>query len=149
MTGIAVTVFNDGVVAESWTNTNDTDLFLTRVLQQLAKDGIIAFNPDWIKHKRYATEFVVRPEAPLKPLPNFSNLYKTLAEIVYPNTSARFETAGLVFDVDFSFPGRQVSFTFQRRVKAPFEENLYYSHGPFSNAQHERILDELERLITA
>jgi hypothetical protein len=102
-----------------------------------------------VKRKRYASEVLVRPATSLEPLPNFASLYKLLAEVVYPQSPVQFETAGLVFDVDFALPNKQASFTFQRRFGVPREENLYYSHGPFSSEQHERVLNELEKLLAA
>lgn len=149
MTGVNITLFADGIVAQTCTTTNDGDLFLGRGLERLAKDGIITYGPDMVRRKRYATEFVVKPMKPLRPLPNFSALYKLLAEIICPGDAmyADFEVSGLVFDIDPTLPRRQVPFTFQRRLGAEFQENLYYSHGPFSNEQHEQVLDELEKAL--
>ena len=149
MTGVAVTIYSDGMVAETSTTTTDADLGLGRALERLAKEGIITYRPEMVKRKQYATELVVRPRQPLKSLATFSALYKLLLELVYPQhaNNVHFETAGFVFDVDPTFLQRQVAFTFQRRLGVSWEENLYYSHGPFSSEQHALVLDELERAL--
>ena len=149
ITGIAVTLYSNGLVAETCTTTADTDLWLGSALEHLAKERIIVYRPEMVKRKQYATELVVRPRQPLKPLETFSALYRLLVELIYPQyaDNVHFETAGFVFDVDHTFPHRQVSFTFQRRAGVAWEENLYYSHGPFSNEQHQLVLDKLEKAL--
>jgi hypothetical protein len=150
LTGITVTVFNDGIVAQTCTSTDDSDSFLSRTLEQLAKDNYIAYSPEMVKRKQYATEFIVRPEVPIAPIQQFNPLYRLLSEIIYPQQpSAQFEVSSLIFDTDPTLPKRQVPFTFQRRANTPFEETLYYSHGPFSSEQHMLVLNELEKGLTA
>jgi hypothetical protein len=150
LTGVNLTIFNDGIIAQTSTSTDDSDSFLSRTMELLAKDSFIAYDPKMIKRKQYATELVSRPEVPIKPLQHFENLYKLLAETVYPQQpGAQFETSTLIFDIDLALPKHQVPFTFQRRAGTTFEENLYYSHGPLSFEQHLRVLNELEKALAA
>jgi hypothetical protein len=148
VTGVKLMIFHNGIVAQTSTTTRDTDLFLERMLKMLTHDKIVAFRPEMVKQKWYATELVVRPSVPLRALADFNVLYKGLKEMVYPdNAEAQFEIAGFVFDVDQALPRKQVPFTFQRRIGFESSENLYYSHGPFSTEQHQRVLKTLEACL--
>ena len=150
-TGVLFTVYGDGIIVSTSTTTDDADLFLSRTLERLEQEGVIKYHPAMVKKKRYSTEFVVHPERPIKLLEALGGLYRLLGEIVYPGSdgSGEFSLTSLAFDVDPSFPRRQIPFTFQRRAGVEFHEELYYSQGPFTNEQHERVLNELEKALAA
>jgi hypothetical protein len=145
LTGIELTVYQNGFLAMSSTSTDDTDKFLEALCMRLAKEGSISFRPEMIRRKQYSSEVVAHSDMQLA-LPHLAPVYTALSENVYAGR-AEFSWFSLVLDVDPLTPGKQVPFKFERRTSSAFNENLWYSHGPLSTSQHQTVLDAIEKAL--
>ncbi|MEX2304505.1 MAG: hypothetical protein WD733_26420 [Bryobacterales bacterium] len=145
--GIDITIYNNGIMATSTTNTDDTDLFIDLVLARLAKEGVVTYRPEMFRKKQYASEIVTHFDKQLA-IPAFDRVCQLLSRFAYSST-LHFATGGLVFDTDPTMPGRQAPFRFERRVGASLSENLYYSHGPLKTNDHIAVLEAIEEALPA
>lgn len=142
ITGIELTIYNNGIVAMSSTSTLDTETFLERLCSRLSKEGVIHYRPEMVKRKQYSSEVVARSDKQLA-LPQLDPVYAALSQHVYGGT-AKLSCFGLSIDTDPLAPAKQIPFKFEHRATTSFDENLWYSHGPLSTEQHQAILDILE-----
>ena len=147
MTGVEIIVYNDGVVATCTTSTEDSDSFLESACSRLAKEGIITYRPEIVGKKQYASEVIARSDKSLQ-LPQLNSVYNIMSDYVGVDNSL-LSWWSIKLDVDPKTSRRQVPFQFERRANTPFEENLWYSHGPLTTVQHKAVLDAIEAALIA
>jgi hypothetical protein len=146
--GVVLTVYNDGVVIQTATSTDDGDAFIELLAKRLASEGMIEYSPDMVWRKQYSSEIEIRTASDLLLLSRFERFSNAVAEAVYPaKNGASVGLVGLLFDVDPTIPGKQIPFKFERRHGFPFSENLYYSHGPLTTKKHVELLALLESTL--
>jgi hypothetical protein len=150
MTGVNAAVYFNGILAQTTTNTDDSDRFLDQVLRRLAEAGHIEFNPEWVQTRSYVSEVVARTLKSLT-FPGLSDVCNILSSVGYPGMEGQpFKPSGIVIDTDPTTPNRlQPQFTLERRVGKPWSENLYFSQAPLSTSKHQGVLDEIEKVLTA
>jgi hypothetical protein len=150
LTGVSVTVYFNGLLAQTSTSTEESDRFIGQALARLFKEGIIDFDLSFVKSRRYQSELVVRSERPIK-LPGLQKFCSTLTSMAYPESNeSMFETSGIIFDTDVETLGlnrKRPQFTLERKIDVPWSENLYYSQAPLQTQQHINALDELEGML--
>lgn len=148
--GMELKWYSDGLVAIATTKTEDTELFLERTLTRLTKEGLIVYRPEIVTEKRYASEVVARADRPLMEFPQLASVYELFSKFVYPTNAAKPCVVGLALDLDPGEARRQViPLKFERRANTSKSENLYYSHAPVKSSQHQILLDELEKALSA
>jgi hypothetical protein len=140
-------LYNDGVVAETWASTEKGDQFLEDILQSsVLKYGLT--KPSQIR-KQYVSEVVVRLDNPLSNLnPKLSQFSETLSGIFKQHNLPSFETTGVVFGLDSSATSyKPPGFGIERKVGAPFSDNRFWSKSPFTTSEHLRVIEEFEKLL--
>jgi hypothetical protein len=142
------TVFNDGVVVDMASSTDDADLFLND-LQTWAKTEIpkaTAIGPRYyLSHLELHTELPLEIYAPaLQPIGE--KITKMLGS--YGIKTPRFEVTsiGLYFDLLGRIQPQPGGFNIDRRLNVPYAENLWFSQAPLKTADHVRLLKEMETL---
>lgn len=149
--GVSLTVYFNGMLAQTQTNTIDSDRFLEQMLTRLAKDGAIAYQPDFVKFKGYQSEVLARAERSVK-FPEFTKFCSTLTKMAYPEMNQPvFSTTGIVFDTDPEVLGvnrKRPQFTLERKVDVNWSDNLYFSQAPLSTPQHAEAINELEGILS-
>jgi hypothetical protein len=143
--GVVLTVYNDGVVVQAATSTDDADIFIELAAKRLADEGLIEYAPDMVWRKQYSSEIEIRADSDLLLLSRFERFCNALTEAVYPaKAGSSVGLVGLLFDIDLTISGKQIPFKFERRQGFPFSENLFYSHGPLTTKKHLELLELLE-----
>jgi hypothetical protein len=148
---VSLEIYNDGLVANSWSSTRDTDLFVEDLLMTAAKEVSLPYSPDIIRAKMHTSELTVRLDFPL------SNLNHKLAEFAAKISQAcghsaipPFETTGVVFGIDLFMSQLKLSeFRIEPRVGFPFSDRRFYSKAPLHTDQHQELLEEFEKLLAA
>jgi hypothetical protein len=152
LAGVSVTLYFNGVLAQTSTSTDDADRFIDQALSRLVKEGSIAFQPSFVKSRRYQSEVLARAERSLT-FPDFTKFCSILTEMAYPELhQSAFGTTGVIFDTDPEPLGqnrKRPQFSLERKIDLPWSENLYYSQAPLSTQQHANALDELEVILSA
>lgn len=147
MTGVSLTVYHNGLVAECSTSTDDSDAFLERAFFRLAEERSISYDPGMIRKRNYASEVIARSDRDLD-LGRLAPVYTALSQMIYPSGERGLSWSAISLDIDQLAPERQVPFRFERRAGVSFREGLYYSHGPISTANHQMVLDILEECFS-
>jgi hypothetical protein len=151
--GFDLTLFNDGLVVDTRSSTEDSDAFLNDFLTWIAAEfGMVPYQ-EVLRHKMYLSELWVQTDKPLNALnPKLEKFAKRINSLIsgHAHQSTAFETSGIKFWTDptdiTNPPG---PFMFERAEKTSFNENRYYSVAPLQTDVHLEMLEELERIISS
>ncbi len=144
---IELRVFQDGIVADTRSSTDDSDAFIDDLLEwAIAEFGLV---PSPIVSRLYVNELWVHTDKALALLnPKLQSLVEHINSLYAENSSPPlvFELAALGFWNDrTTTPNRFFSpFRFEKAEVAPFTENRYYSVAPLRTVDHINILNEFE-----
>jgi len=142
-------LFGDGVVAETWSSTENGDAFLGDLLLSAATKFGLAYRPEMIRIKTYVSELVVQLDHPLGDInPKITRFCNTLNEIFVRHHLGPFEMTGMKFAPDvlpssYKPPGLSI----ERKQGAPFSASRFWSQSPFTTKEHLFALEEFERLL--
>lgn len=145
---INLTVYNDGVVADTRSSTIDSDYFLEEMLGYFTT----AFGfPDYqlvLRKKAYASEMVVRLERPTDSINPKLRAFADRLSALLPNDNIPFRAAiNLASDPERA--GTALSFRLEPAAGFPFSENRYYSLAPLPTDVHLSVLQEFEATFLA
>jgi hypothetical protein len=141
--------FGDGVVAETWSSTEDGDAFLEELLRSAASKYGLAYTPDMIRTKTYISELTVELNHALADInPKITRFCETLNGIFARHHLAPFEMTGMRFAPDVTKTSYKPPGLFiERKQGAPFSENRFWSQSPFTTKEHLFALEEFEKLL--
>lgn len=138
-----LTIYPDGVTADTRSSTIDSDEFLDKTLNWLAEDFNYAPYLNVLRKKIYSSELYVKMEQPVSginpELPQFMNRISSSL----PDGRTPFRV-GINFTTDSTNPGTPLIFRLEPAAGFPFSENRYYSHAPLETNAHISLLGEFE-----
>jgi hypothetical protein len=142
-----LTVFNDGVVVDTTTSTDDSDQFLTDLIRW-AREMIPGAEP--IGPRFYISNLEVRMEFPLeKYAPTFSPIGDKIGAMLnaYGIEAPRYEVSEvtLLFDQIGRPAPQPISFNLDRRANVPYDRNVWFAQAPLKTADHINLLLDLEK----
>jgi hypothetical protein len=141
--------FGDGVVAETWSSTEDGDDFLEELLRSAASKYGLNYRPEMIRTKTYISELTIKLDHALGDVnPKILQFCETLNGIFARHNLNPFEMTGMLFGPDTSAssykpPGLQI----ERKAATPFAENRFWSKSPFTTREHLFALEEFDKLL--
>jgi hypothetical protein len=138
-----ITLYNDGVIANTFSSTTATDLFLKDVFSQSAIEfDLKPVVDEIVRVKSYLSELTVR----MKPVfPKLNPKLTALASRLSTMHGMTFEPGGISFWPDTSATAlKPCAFSIERKLHAPFSENRFYSRAPIHTDQHLQLLQEFE-----
>ena len=142
---LSVTIFKDGIAADTWSSTKDSEEFLEAVLGELPELGF-AYDPEMVRRKAYASQLNVKCTKQLH------SLNPGLVEFAGRVSSA---VGGTVFDVvaielwpDQTQAFKPVNFSFQRKIGEPLDSDRYWSQAAVPTDTHLELLEHLEALLS-
>lgn len=147
---IDLTVFNDGLVADTRSSTEDSDYFLNEHLTWIATELDLVPYHEVLRSKVYLSELWVQTDKNLNALnPKLENFAKRLTSLIVGHDyhPIAFETTGITFwtnPIVVTPPG---PFRFERAENTPFGERRYYSAAPLQTDVHLEMLTELENIL--
>jgi hypothetical protein len=143
---VELTIFNDGVVADTNASTQDCDEFLVDITESLPGLGL-SFDPDMIRRRIYLSQLLVKGSPQLNAISQKLNAFgKQLSEAVGHNS--HFEFSAFEFWPDQTQVLRPANFSFQRKAGGPFSSDRYWSQAPLPTDKHLELLNELETLLS-
>lgn len=142
-------LFNDGVVADTWASTDKADAFLDELLRAAASKYGLTYRSDMIRTKQYISELVVQLDHSLWNLnPKLVQYCNALNEIFAKHRLAPFEMTGALFGVDVSASAyKPPGLLIERKLGVPFSDNRFWSKSPFTTKDHLFALEEFEKLL--
>lgn len=143
---VNLTIWKDGVAADTFSSTSDSDEFLETVSRDLPQLGF-TFDPGMINTKLYLSQLQVRCDRPISALnPKLSDLAAKITSAVGGETTFGF--SGIEFWPDQTKLLKPAAFSFQRRIGDPFSANRYWSQAALSTNKHLELLEELEAILS-
>jgi hypothetical protein len=140
-----LTIFKDGIAADTWSSTKDSEEFLETALGGLSKLGF-AYDPEIVRRKVYVSQVNVKCSRPL------SALNPRLAEFASRVSSAVggtvFEMAAIELWPDQAHAVKPANFSFQRKIGEPSNSDRYWSQAALPTDRHLDLLEELEALLS-
>jgi hypothetical protein len=146
--GVDLSIYNDGLIADTRSSTKDADAFIQDVLSSIIKDFDLVCKPETLRKKLYTSELSVKPERPLNNAnQKMQRFVRKVVSMMGDNNPGTLEFASLGFWWDPLSPNGQSHFQFERLVNTPFSEQRYYSRAPLHTHDHLQLLDEFEDLL--
>jgi hypothetical protein len=143
---VGITIFSDGVSADTYSSTDDSDEFLDVVSEILPQIGY-SFDPEMVQRKAYNSQIVVRSEVNLSLLnPLFDKFAEKLSELSDPRVDFGF--AAIEFWPDQTQTFKPVNFSLQRKNGTAFSDNRYWSQAGMPTQKHLEFLEELETTLS-
>lgn len=146
---ITLSIYADGLVADTTSNTNDSSEFLAEVTTWMTKD--FEFLPPSAVRKGYVSHLDVECTTPLIQVnPKLATFLQSIESRVKNSDGKvrRYEVGGLSFwTEDITKPGAPTPIEFQRKFNAPWSANHYFSQAPLETAAHLELLNELEAFL--
>jgi hypothetical protein len=149
----SLTVFEQGLVAESKSRVEELDAFLDDLIEWMNADLDIDFQQSPSSGQMYTSVVVV--QLGVDPVPwfnQFSELLSRLNESVrtyLPDFDCPYVPSSLIFHYDESLRPtglRPGYFSIERRRHVPFAEGVYYSTAPLRTDDHLRLLTAIENI---
>jgi len=146
-----LTIFNDGIVLETSSDTDDTDATLQQLLLWAKKEIGINYKPEMIRRKLFTSQLVVYSDMELD---SVHPILKELATFVSSDVSKQFDqqlvyrTAGITIGpntLTSKFP--PTAFSIERRIDVPDSNNKYFSTAPLRTTDHMALLERLEKSL--
>jgi hypothetical protein len=146
---VNLTIYLDGIVAETMSSTRNTDSFLEDALQLANKEFSLAYRPDIVRQKLYVSELNVRCDKQLDKIHwGLPRMASRISEMLPGPKKVAFQTASIGFWVDPDSSRLNIPpFQFERKGGAPFDENRYWSRSALHTDDHFAILNEFESLF--
>jgi hypothetical protein len=155
---VDLTVFNDGLIANTRASTKITDQFLLQALTFASVALDLVFKVEMISKALYLSELEVRLTKPLwslsPPLKQFAEKLRKAYPIervgdIVPKSGSKIEFAfaSVAFWPDPSMSKwRPSPFQIERRLNAE-SGDIYYSRSPHETEAHIRLLEEFEDML--
>lgn len=147
---IRLAIYDDGIVVDNRSSTEAGDLFLYDALGWLAAEFQLPGPSEVPINRIYTSElflqFERRPAGLDARLRGFAKLLE--ATLGTPRAHG-FDLAQLTFRSDPELSGQPAIFKFERESGAPLRENRFYSFAHCQTEAHLRLLQALEKALTA
>jgi hypothetical protein len=147
---VDLTIFNDGLVADTRSSTINSDAFLNDLLNYVSKEFGLTPYMEVLRSKIYVSEVWVQTDKLLNTLnPQLDIFAKRITSLIGGDSRPpiNYETSGIIFWTDPVVTNTPTPFRFERVIDRPFAENRYYSAAPLQTDVHLKMLDELESIL--
>lgn len=144
---IKLTVFHDGLAADTYSATRDSDQFLEEVLGMLPELGF-AYDPSMVRRKAYTSQLHVKCQRQLDQInPKLEAFARRISEVLGWQLSFGF--AAIEFWPDPRQALKPANFSFQKRTGEELSSDRYWTQAPLPTDDHLRLLEELEEILLA
>jgi hypothetical protein len=147
---ISLTVYNDGIVIDTTSSTQEADQFAADLLSRASKEFVLAYEPEMIRKHLYVSILIVRADVSLNAFnPKLAVFAERISEALGNGASStsKLQFAGLGFWSEPSDNGVHKTFSFMPQAGKTFAEHRFYSEAPLKTEDHLRLLEELELIL--
>jgi len=142
-----LTIYNDGIVVDAASSTEDADRFVEDLLNSAAREFALTYDSDTVRRRLYLSQLILRSDASLEALNPALNTFAERLTRALADPQPRFKIAGLTFWSEPNESGLHRIFSLERQTGTSFGERRYYSQAPFPTGVHYALLEELERVL--
>jgi hypothetical protein len=143
---IGLSIYNDGLVVNTESSTEEGDRFLDQTLRAVAKEFDLIY-PENVRRKFYYNEMDIRLDRPIKLLnPKLEQLAKLISEL-RKGPTVTFEFSGVSFLSEPAAQSTTLGVVIERKVGTEWSENRYWTRAPLETASHIKLLENLEAIL--
>jgi len=145
---VALTVFEWGLIADTISSTQNSDAFLSQMLNHLSEKFNFIDYERVLRNKNYVSHIHVSMEKSLQLVnPKLEEFSQYLTNNVIGHGNVSFEVGSIGFWPDQIRPIHAAPFSIERESGVPFSENSYLSVAPLPTDQHIELLTRLENIL--
>lgn len=147
---VALKIFTDGFVAESYSSTRDSDAYLKDVLELAAKEFGLAYYPQMVRAKLCTSEMFVHSSKNLVGLnPRLTEFAIRITSLLPTIPKVEYDVASVaLWPRAHSLPNASpAQFRFERKIGSLPTEKKYYSSAPIHTDDHLTLLNEFEQIF--
>lgn len=142
-------LYNDGLIADTKSSTEDSEAFLKDMLESAATEFKLSYQPDRVKRVLYVNEVNVTSPHNLEGInPQFRAIAAKITSLLNAHSVQPFQLASIAFWPDQVIPSPVSQFRLERKLNVPFSHNRYYSIAPLQTAEHLKLLDDIENILS-
>ena len=141
---VSATVYNDGIIADTFASTKDSEDFLDEMLKSLPEFGLV-YEPEMIRQKHYLSQVFIRTSARVVAVSEKLNM---LASKVSETSGQPFYLGAFEFWPDQTQSRKPANFSFQKKTGSSPADDRYWSQAPLSTNKHLEMLQELESILS-
>ena len=146
----SLTLFRDGIVIDTPSSTLDGDQSAQDLLQTAAQEFALAYDEESVRKRLYLSELMVRSELSLEVVNGRLAAFAARIGEAFPDgPGPQSRVAGVSFWSEPNDSGSHRIFTLEHQLGKSLSERRYHSQAPLPTDEHLRLLDELERIVTA
>jgi hypothetical protein len=140
-----VTIFKDGIAADTWSSTKDSEEFLEAVLAELPELGF-AYDPEMVRRKAYLSQLNVKCSKQLHALN--PGLIEFAGRVSSAVGGTAFDMVAMELWPDQTQALKPANFSFQRKIGEPLNSDRYWSQAAVPTDKHLELLEYLETLLS-
>jgi hypothetical protein len=140
---VNATLFSDGISAETYSSTRDSEEFLGIALRELPDLGF-AYDPEIVRRKMYLSQVNVKCAGTLHTL---SAGLIDFAHRLSMAQGTKFELDAIELWPDQTQANKPANFSFQRKIGEPPGSDRYWSQAAVQTETHLELLGELEAIL--
>lgn len=145
---VTLTVYPDGMIADTRSSTECSDAFLTDLFTGLSKQFKLPPYDAIVRQKKYLSQLWVSTTKSFNLInPKLQEIATFLTENV-EGPKIPFEFGGISFWPDQTEKISPSAFAIERAVNTPFSENRYFSRAPLQTEKHIQLLSKLEEILS-
>ena len=142
---VSLSIHKDGLVAETTSSTEDSDLFLEDVLTFLSDFFDLASYGELPINKIYLSEIYFTLNRTPEFFSRMANSFMSKSSgYVNCDKVGNFEFMGIHLATDPDLSGNPLLIRVEREINVPFYENRFFSTAPIKTSEHIELLGELE-----
>jgi len=143
-----LTIFNDGIVVDTPSSTEDGDRFAQDLLETASREFGLTYDGETVRRRMYLSELMLRSDISFDLInPKLAAFANRISEAFSEEPKPRFEFGGLQFWSEPNDTGKHKLFTLERQASKALAERRYYSQAPLQTDVHFKLLQELERIV--
>ncbi len=154
--GVVVSVkfrlYNDGVVAECWSSTRDSDDLVNQTMEWLKTAHGLSLPPDRVARVLYVSQLIVTTDRHLATL---NPKLEAFADLVSQKVAGArgdgtgYNVGGVIFWPDDTTKANAPGpFRFENKVGSLPSERRYFTQAPLPTDAHLELLDKLEAILS-
>ncbi|SRR6266567_6803211 len=146
-----VQIFTHGIVVDTRISTDVSERLLHETLEWAKSELGLHYAEGMLKRTAYVSQLTFESAMKISKLnPILGDVGSFVTSKVTKNIAQAlgFEATGVIWNVDQTAtklaPG---AFTIERRSEVPFRDNKYFSNAPLPTADHQAILQQIEKAL--
>jgi hypothetical protein len=148
---VGLTIYNDGIVGDSLSSTNDSESFLRDMAKWAAQEHNLTFDMDTITRTSYLSQLEVKGDFDLlleNPKLTFVRSKLSSQAATLDGNPVKFNLGGLVIAPDDMGKDKALQpFRLERKWGRPSAENIYFSQASLQTQEHITLLNEIEAAL--